>query len=154
MCVVMVSCEKFVGITFFSEKEASFLYVYVPEIRTPVVNKDTTIKFSRENLLLLRMLPDSRHADYPVCGRYELGMGTIEGLFKTWQVDTVRIFLFDRDVVDNTPWTEVAEEYMVLQRYDLSEEDFNHLGETLYYPTSVEMKGMHLWPRYETASNP
>lgn len=61
------------------------------------------------------------------------------------------LFLLDKDVVDNVPWETVREDYMILQRYDLSIADLEKLNWTIYYPPTEAMKDIYMYPPYEEA---
>ncbi|MDR3244937.1 MAG: hypothetical protein LBT50_00710 [Prevotellaceae bacterium] len=76
----------------------------------------------------------------------------LEGWFKPRHphgLDTFIIFIFDANVVENTPWNIVDKDYLILQRYDVSLEDLQHLSWTLSYPPSEAMKDMKMYPPYE-----
>jgi hypothetical protein len=64
-------------------------------------------------------------------------------------VDTIKIFVFDAQVLETTPWATVTQNYMILQRYDLSLADLQRLNWTLTYPPSEAMKDMKMYPPYE-----
>lgn len=63
--------------------------------------------------------------------------------------DTLRLFLFHRDSVDYLGWDKIRDDYMVLVRYDLSQEDIYRLGFKIHYPPTEAMKGIHMYPPYE-----
>jgi hypothetical protein len=48
--------------------------------------------------------------------------------------DTIMVYVFDADVLENTPWDTVKAKYLVLERYDLSLEDLERLNWTITYP--------------------
>lgn len=48
--------------------------------------------------------------------------------------DTLMIFVFDGYTIENTEWSEVVHEYLVLQRFNLSLEDLESLNWTITYP--------------------
>lgn len=48
--------------------------------------------------------------------------------------------------MESNSWEKVVDEYLVLQRYDLSIEDFKKLGSLIPYPPTPEMKDMHMFP--------
>lgn len=60
-------------------------------------------------------------------------------------------FFLDKDVVDNVPWETVREDYMILQRYDLSIADLEKLNWTIYYQPTEAMKDIYMYPPYEEA---
>lgn len=75
----------------------------------------------------------------------------IESWFSCFPNDTISIFLFDEEIVETVPWETVVKEYLVLQRYDLSIEDFKRLDNDIHYPPTPEMRDIHMWPPYEEA---
>lgn len=62
--------------------------------------------------------------------------------------DTVRIFIFDKEYLDNNDWSTVREEYSIL-RYDLTLQNVHDFGNQLFYPPTPEMKDIKMWPPYE-----
>ena len=74
------------------------------------------------------------------------GLVTIERIFERENIDTLSIYFFDADVVDNIPWETVREEYKVLKRYDLSIEDIQLLDYEITYPPTEQMKNMRMYP--------
>jgi len=75
----------------------------------------------------------------------------IEGYFNPSNAksDTIMIFLFDAETLENTPWDSVASKYLVLQRYDLSLKDLQKLDWEVTYPPTPEMKDMKMYPPYK-----
>lgn len=63
--------------------------------------------------------------------------------------DTLRLFLFHRDSVNYLGWNKIRDDYMVLVRYDLSQEDIYRLGFKIHYPPTEAMKDIHMYPPYE-----
>lgn len=63
--------------------------------------------------------------------------------------DTVMIFIFDAETIENTSWSIVCGDYLVLQRYDLSLENLKYLNWKLSYPPTEEMKDMKMYPPYK-----
>ena len=51
----------------------------------------------------------------------------MERWFSAFPQDTMSIFIFDEETVNHNSWKIIAEEYLVLQRYDLSIEDIKKL---------------------------
>ena len=79
------------------------------------------------------------------------GSRYLEQWFSYFPQDTISIFLFDEETVETVPWETVVKEYLVLQRYDLSIEDFKRLDNDIHYPPTPEMRDIHMWPPYEEA---
>ena len=63
--------------------------------------------------------------------------------------DTLRLFIFQDDIVDNYGWEKVHDDYMILVRYDLSKEDIQRLNADIHYPPIEEMRDVHMYPPYE-----
>lgn len=72
--------------------------------------------------------------------------------------DTLSLYIFNADTVDSYSWDTVLKYNMVLQRYDLSMQDYKELNKarvlgevvTLFFPPSEDMKHIHMWPPYGT----
>ena len=60
--------------------------------------------------------------------------------------DTLRLFLFHSDSVDYLGWNKIRDDYMVLVRYDLSQEDIYRLNTYIDYPPTEAMKDIHMYP--------
>ena len=73
--------------------------------------------------------------------------------FSAFPQDTMSIFIFDEETVNHNPWKIVAEEYLVLQRYDLSIDDIKKLGYDVHYPPTPEMQDIHMYPQYGQSAN-
>ena len=61
---------------------------------------------------------------------------------------TVYVYVFDSEVVENTPWEVVARDYLVLKRYDLTLEDLQRLDWKITYPPTEAMKDVKQYPPY------
>ena len=48
--------------------------------------------------------------------------------------DTLMLFIFDADLIDNTSWNTVVTNYMILKRYDFSLVDLKTLNWKVSYP--------------------
>ena len=44
------------------------------------------------------------------------------------------IYLFSKDTIDQVPWSRIRDEYLVLQRYDLTLDDLEAMNWTVEYP--------------------
>ena len=65
--------------------------------------------------------------------------------------DTIRIFIFDREIVRNTDWSIIRDQYLVQQRYDITAAELMAIGWNFAYPPTPEMKDVKMWPPYEEA---
>lgn len=57
-----------------------------------------------------------------------------EDFFKELPNDTLSVFIFHTDTLNNYSWEEVRDGYMILKRYDLSLEDLRDSDFTITYP--------------------
>jgi hypothetical protein len=71
-----------------------------------------------------------------------------EKLFEYGKRDTVSFYIFDATLLETTSWKKVREDYLVLQRYDLSLQNMKDLNWTLYFPPTEAMKDMKMYPPY------
>ncbi len=61
--------------------------------------------------------------------------GNWDGYFNNHiPLDTLMIFVYDAEVLENTTWDTVKANYMVLKRYDLSLKDLESMNWTITYP--------------------
>jgi len=44
------------------------------------------------------------------------------------------VFVFDANIVENTPWDTIRKNYLILKRYDLSYDDIVSLNWIITYP--------------------
>jgi len=78
---------------------------------------------------------------------------TYKEWFTRFLQDTLSIFIFNQEVLNNYPWEQVQQDYNILQRYDLSLEDFMRLSDKygvpiITYPPTKAMKDMKMYPPY------
>ncbi|MEC3882082.1 hypothetical protein [Parapedobacter sp. 10938] len=78
----------------------------------------------------------------------EGGMVPWDQRFEQIPSDTISLFVLDREIYDKTPWEEVRDGYMVLQRYDVSLKDLHSLNFKLSYPPTATMKDIKMFPPY------
>ena len=64
--------------------------------------------------------------------------------------DTLMVFIFDIDVFSHFEWPFIKENYLILQRYDLSLNDLQRLNWRLFFPPSERMRNIKMWPPYGT----
>ncbi len=76
-------------------------------------------------------------------------LGCIENLFnREGSSGILNIYIFDAEVIENTPWETVVRDYLVLKRYDLSLSDLQRLDWLVTYPPTEAMKDIQQWPEY------
>ena len=142
----MVSgCDECISFDYRFPDQYDAVYCFVPE-RDKAWVKDTTICFSKEDLVLLSL--DS-WGDGRKGGQVNLGLGTMDDLFYHWQCDTVSFFIFDKEIVENQSWDYIVQNYCVLQRYDFSKEDLERINCQISYPPTADMANIHMYPPYE-----
>ena len=71
-----------------------------------------------------------------------------EADFQYGDLKRLMIFVFDAEIVENTPWEIVSKDYLVLKRYDVTLEDLQRLDWKITYPPTEAMKDMKMWPPY------
>lgn len=86
---------------------------------------DTLLPYSRPYFKEIR--PDER-IKWESHGKWE------DLIINQLPADTLSIYLFDSDTVNTCGWVEVAKDYKVLKRYDLSVDDLIKTNWTVTYP--------------------
>ena len=66
--------------------------------------------------------------------------------------DTVSIFVFSADTLYKYEknWSDIYTSYNILQRYDMSKEDFYNLSYYPTFPPTENMSNIKMWPPYGT----
>lgn len=62
---------------------------------------------------------------------------------------TLSVYIFKQEDVDNLGWEYLSEHNGYLVRYDLRLDDLKLLSGTLYYPLTMVMRNIHMFPPYE-----
>ena len=62
---------------------------------------------------------------------------------------TLSVYIFKQEDVDNLGWEYLSEHNGYLVRYDLRLDDLKLLSGTLYYPPTMVMRNIHMFPPYE-----
>lgn len=60
--------------------------------------------------------------------------GTWETAFQEYINGKIMVFVFDANIVENTPWDTIRKNYLILKRYDLSYDDIVSLNWIITYP--------------------
>ena len=68
-----------------------------------------------------------------------------EVTFRNIPSDTLMVYVFDAELVDSHS---THGHNTIIRRYDLSLQDLQLLDWTLYYPPTVAMKDIKMWPPY------
>ncbi|MCD8528648.1 MAG: hypothetical protein LRY27_01410 [Chitinophagales bacterium] len=48
--------------------------------------------------------------------------------------DTLTVFIFDAQVIEDSTWNSIRDNYLILKRYDLSFQDLDSMGWEITYP--------------------
>ena len=123
------------------------VYVYIRDNRGKQLNivyPDTTISFNEENVSIIKA-----HSHIKI----NIGTLPIEKYFNNIPSDTLSVFYFHADTISKYSWEEIQQDYNILQRYDLSLEDFKRLSDkngvpVITYPPNEAMKDMRMYPPY------
>ncbi|MGV8091895.1 MAG: hypothetical protein AB2L24_08535 [Mangrovibacterium sp.] len=60
--------------------------------------------------------------------------GCFEGQINDSPGGKIMFFIYDANTLETTPWDTVVKHYMILKRYDLTEQDLDSMGWTITYP--------------------
>jgi len=119
-------------------------------------NSDMTLYFDPNVSNRANVYPDTLIREtkvqlkiWPHTASHQGGIISTEEVFRRHNIDTLSIYFFDAETVDNIPWETIREEYKVLKRYDLSLEDIQFLDYEISYPPTEQMKDMRMYPPYE-----
>ena len=63
--------------------------------------------------------------------------------------DTLSVFIISSDIIGKYDWCDVASNYNILCRFDLSGQNILDLNYVIPYPPSPAMKDMKMYPPYE-----
>lgn len=72
-----------------------------------------------------------------------------ESIFSYTHSGVLSVYLFKQEDVDNLGWKYLSEHNGYLVRYDLRLDDLKLLSGTLYYPPTMVMRNIHMFPPYE-----
>ena len=68
-----------------------------------------------------------------------------KNLFKKLPADTLNIFIISNDTLKAYEWTQIREDYNILQRYDLSHEDLKKRNYEIEYPYDSTIGSLKVW---------
>ncbi len=117
----------------------SFIYPDTVDFYTP---------FSKTDAHIFKVLPNDK-SDIPLF----MGRDCWEVLIKDKGLvssDTLMIYVFDGELIENISWDIISSEYKVLRRYDVSLEDLQRLNWTITYPPTEAMRDVKMFPPYGT----
>ena len=151
--LLLTSCDPLTTFSVFNNYPEP-IYLASPEFNCVSLYPDTVLP---KDIGLLSLLDGQEKIDYQETFVFWQGMtGPTEELF--CYNDTMSFYIFNADTVDFYGWDTIVKYNMVLQRYDLSMQDYTELntsmfmGEivTLNFPPTDDMKHIHMWPPYGT----
>jgi len=116
-----------------------FLADYYSEQFGDPIYPDTTLSIYREGLILPCVLKDKSIFNE---------ISPLEDTYKRFGTDTLCFFIFDTDTLSKYDWATIRSDYKILQRYDMSLQDFKRLKNTITYPPSETMKDIKMYPPY------
>jgi hypothetical protein len=106
-----------------------------------IMYPDTTLSFDRDVLMLKRIIePGESYGDSFACEKGEE--------FSFLPRDTLSIYFFAKDTIDKYSWDDIKTKYKIVQRYDMSVDDFKQLHYRISYPPTVAMKNIKMYPPY------
>lgn len=72
-----------------------------------------------------------------------------ESILSYTRSGVLSVYIFKQEDVDNLGWKYLSEHNGYLVRYDLRLNDLRLLNDTLYYPPTMVMRNIHMFPPYE-----
>jgi len=60
--------------------------------------------------------------------------------------DTLSIFFFADNTYEDSSWSAISNQYLILKRYDLSIEDLERINFKVPYPPDETMEGIQMYP--------
>ena len=121
---------------------SAFLLIYGQGfvIRTPCCRKHLY------SMLLLTLLKQTLKEDQ--IALYD-GSSISKAVKTNTTSDTLSVFVFHIDTLLNHSWKEIRDGYKILVRYDLSAKDLESLRGEIYYPPTMAMRNIKMFPPYE-----
>jgi hypothetical protein len=147
------SCDNFIQKRYFLKIEnktdfdvCCYFYLVWGGGSEGVVYPDTALSFNKSELIFIKSSSEFRTSR---------AVSDINEWVASLPNDTISIFIFNNDTIENYSWETVQQNYKVLVRYDLSSEDvqnlYNKYGITeIPYPPDYRMKNMKMYPPYGT----
>ncbi len=116
---------------------------------TPIVYPDTSLPVMCNPTYIVDIAPHDNEW-------YSCEGDLIPSIYRSYHADTISIFFFSTDTLYLHGWDSVQKSYNILQRYDISVEEYKYLTEKIpgldfmCFPPSPEMKDIKMWPPYGT----
>ena len=157
VCLLFSGCDGYLkdiryDLTFENNADYSIsIYsLLIPPyyLANPIVYPDTSLPIRKPLLNMEEIRPHGFRVygflseDYP-------------SIYEIYNTDTISFFVFSTDSLDLLGWNSVRNSYNVLQRYDISVNEYVSLYNNLKwdfpcFPPSQEMRDMKMWPPYGT----
>ncbi len=67
-------------------------------------------------------------------------------LLSELSADTLSIFFFADNIYEDSSWSAISNQYLILKRYDLSIDDLERVNFKLPYPPDETMEGIQMYP--------
>jgi len=151
LIVFLTSCDPLYHILMVNNYHEPIILAS-PELNCISLYPDTTLQMDVE---IERYLSSEIIRSHDTDAFYEYVAPSIEDIF--CDNDTMSIYIFNADTVEFYSWDTVIKYNMVLQRYDLSRQDFFDRNESwkwyqawLFFPPTDAMKHIRMWPPYGT----
>ena len=129
------------------------VYMFLPDhfaSYSPLASYDSTIFFSAQEIQLIP--PNKSIKIERICTRDER-KEELRIYMKNFPSDTVHLFIFDPEVVDNHGWNQIKDGYRVLKRYDLTSKDLmNKKLLNGLWPPTPEVAYIKQYPPYAPAT--
>lgn len=135
------SCEKnpfvetFYTITIINSSSQSIYFLSYDKF-SEIQYPDTTLPAQKPNVIILG--PDGKF----FIDKREPWSEEINDL----AADTLSIFFFEKTSFEDSSWTKIRDNYMVLRRYDLSLQDLERIDFDVTYPPDETMEGIQMYP--------
>ncbi|NEN25809.1 hypothetical protein G3O08_20170 [Cryomorpha ignava] len=127
--------EKFYTITIINQS-SQMIYFLGYDKFSEIQYPDTTLPIQKPNATILG------HGAKFFIDKREPWSEEIDEL----PADTISFFFFDKAVFEDSLWTEIKNDYLILKRYDLSLQDLENLDFNIPYPPVETMEGMQIYP--------
>ena len=159
LCLLFGGCGKgwfgneITDMTFKNNADYS-ITVYselIPPINytNPIVYPDTSLPIQYPELKIISIPPGQFKF-------YSQTSADIPSRFGDFHSDTISIFVFSSDSLSLLGWDSVRNSYNILQRYDISLDEYLTLYNTIpawefpAFPPIPEMRNIKMWPPYGT----
>ena len=97
---------------------------YVANVNMEHVYPDTALLTNRP---AMQVIPPGKYGVWSISYPFEEFMPELPA-------DTLSVYLFHQDSVNQIPWSQIRDNYKVLKRYDLSLQDLQNSNFTIQYP--------------------